>query len=212
VNGLSDSVAWPSRDPEWVTKCLLTGLISLIPIVGLMVLYGWLLTALDNLRGGRQVLPPAGFSYIGRGVGLFVVYLVYALALIVVFAAFFGLGLGVILGTNGRAGAFGTLWILLGYGLLLVAALGLILFSPAIILGTDRSGIGGGLNVPAILARVGADFNNALSAGLFALVANLIGQVGSLICCIGAIFTVPYGYAVLAGVVYNYERSTAPVA
>src|SRR5215831_16992538 len=99
------------------------GLISLIPIVGLMVLYGWLLTAVDNLRAGRQVVPPAGFAYLSRGIGLFVVYLVYALALIVVFMVFLVLGLSLILSTDGRAGALGAIWILLGYGLLLVAAL-----------------------------------------------------------------------------------------
>jgi len=86
VNGLSDSIAWPSRDPQWVSKILLTGLILLIPIVGQLVVFGWMLAALDNLRAGRPELPPAGFSYIGRGLPLFVVYLVYGLAIVVVFA------------------------------------------------------------------------------------------------------------------------------
>ena len=64
---------------------LLMGLISLIPIVGQIVMLGWMLAALDNLRAGHQVLPPAGFSYIGRGVNLFVVYVVYGIALLGVF-------------------------------------------------------------------------------------------------------------------------------
>src|SRR5436190_13318484 len=93
VNGLSDSIAWPSRDPQWVSKVLLTGLILLIPIVGQMVVLGWMLAAVDNLRAGRQELPPAGFSHIGRGVPLFVVYLVYGLAIAVVFAALLAAGI-----------------------------------------------------------------------------------------------------------------------
>ena len=42
MNDLSDSIAWPSRDPQWVSKVLLNGLILFIPIVGLIVVLGWL--------------------------------------------------------------------------------------------------------------------------------------------------------------------------
>lgn len=181
------------------------GLINLIPIVGQLVVFGWMLTALDNLRAGQPVLPPAGFSYIGRGVNLFVVYLVYALVFGVVLAAIIGAGFGIV--ASQQATGVGVLLIVVGYGLLLVCIFGLYLLSPPIILATERGGIGGGLNLPAVIATASADFNSALYAGLFALLAYLIGGVGAILCGIGQIFTLPYGYAVLAGVVHHYERS-----
>jgi hypothetical protein len=218
VNELSDSIAWPSRDPEWVSKILLNGLILFIPIVGVLVVLGWMLAALDNLRAGRPVLPPAGFSYIGRGVSVFVVYLLYGLALGVVFGVLFCAGLGLSLGLSGSAAAsaFGVLLTLLAYGLVLVGGLALAALAPAIIVATERGGIGGGLNVVGVVQLVTADIEESLRVGLFALVSYLIGGVGAIACLVGQNFTTPYGYAVLAGVVHYYERSigarSAPAA
>jgi uncharacterized protein DUF4013 len=212
VNELSDSVAWPSRDPEWVTKVLLIGLINLIPIVGQLNLLGWMLAALDNLRAGRPELPPAGFQYIGRGLNLFVVFLVYGLVLGVTFAILFGVGLGITAGNDGQGNAIGVPLILLAYALLLLGVLVWYLFTPAVIVATERGGIAGGLNLPRLIAMVGADVNGALQHGLFALVAYLIGGLGAIACFIGQIFTAPYGYAVLAGVVHHYEQTAGPSA
>jgi hypothetical protein len=212
VNELSDSVAWPSRDPEWVTKVLLIGLINLIPIVGQLNLLGWMLAALDNLRAGRPELPPAGFQYIGRGLNLFVVFLVYGLVLGVTFGILFGVGLGITAGNDGQGNAIGVPLILLAYALLLLGVLVWYLFTPAVIVATERGGIAGGLNLPRLIAMVGADVNGALQHGLFALVAYLIGGLGAIACFIGQIFTAPYGYAVLAGVVHHYEQTAGPSA
>ena len=203
MNELSDSIAWPSRDPEWVSKVLLTGLILIIPIVGQLVLLGWMLAALDNLRAGRPVLPPAGFSYIGRGLNLFVVYIVYGIGLLVVFGVLFGAGLGIATNARGGAGVLGVLLVLLAYAILLVALLGLSLLTPVIIVATERGGVAGGLNVVRVAEMARADVEETLRAGLFALVASLIGSVGALACLVGQYFTTPYGYAVLAGVVHH---------
>lgn len=212
MNELSDSVAWPSRDPEWVTKVLLIGLINLIPIVGQLNLFGWMLAAVDNLRAGRPELPPAGFQYIGRGLNLFVVFLVYGLVLGVTFGILFGVGLGITAGNDGQGNAIGVPLILLAYALLLLGVLVWYLFTPAVIVATERGGIAGGLNLPRLIAMVGADVNGALQHGLFALVAYLIGGLGAIACLIGQIFTAPYGYAVLAGVVHHYEQTAGPSA
>jgi hypothetical protein len=209
VNELSDSIAWPSRDPDWVRKVVLTGLILFIPVVGAIVLLGWMLAALDNLRAGNPVLPPAGFSYLGRGMHLFVVYVVYGIALLAVFGVLFGAGLAIALSSTNAASLLGVALILLGYAILLVAGLGLSLVTPAIVVATERGGIAGGLNLPGVLRLVVADVEESLRAGLFTLVASLIGSIGAIACLIGQFFTTPYGYAVLAGVVHHYERNAA---
>ena len=212
MDELSDSIAWPSRDPEWVTKVLLIGLIGLIPIVGQMNLYGWMLSALDNLRAGRPQLPPAGFHYIGRGVNLFVVWLVYGLVLGAVVSVLFVLGFGISLGTDGRGSAIGVPVFLLAYALLILGVLAYYLVTPVIIVATERGGIGGGLNVPSVIDMIRLDVNIVLNHGLFALVAYLIGGIGAIFCLIGQIFTQPYGFAVLAGIVHHYERAIGPPA
>ena len=212
MNELSDSIAWPARDPEWVGKVLLTGLILLIPIVGQLVLLGWMLAALDNLRAGRPVLPPAGFSYIGRGVELFVVFLVYGIALLVVSGVLFGGGLAITLSVEGGASVIGVLLILLSYAVALLLGLGLSLLTPPIVVATERGGIAGGLNLASVIRLVRVDFEESMRAGLFALVASIIGGLGAIACLVGQYFTTPYGYAVLAGVVHVYERNVGPRA
>jgi hypothetical protein len=207
VNELSDSIAWPSRDPEWVSKVLLTGLILIIPVVGQLVLLGWMLAALDNLRAGRPVLPDAGFSYLARGLNLFVVYLLYGLALVVLFGVLFGAGVALTLTGSSAASVVGVVLILLGYAVVVVAGLGLTMMTPAIVVATERGGIGGGLNLPGVVGLVRVDIEESLRAGLFTLVATLIGSIGAVACGIGQFFTTPYGYAVLAGVVHHFEQN-----
>ncbi len=207
MNELSDSIAWPSRDPQWVSKVLLNGLILLIPVLGWLVVLGWMLAALDNLRAGQPVLPRASFSYVRRGVNLFVVYLAYGVALGVVFGLLFVAGLAMTRSASGGAGVLGVLLILLGYGFILVAALAVTMLGPVLIVATERGGIAGGLNLAGVIRLVNADIEETLHAGLFALVASLIGGVGAIVCVIGQAFTTPYGCAVLAGVAHHYERN-----
>src|SRR5437763_16046737 len=66
---VGDAFGWVARDPEWIGKTLLMGLIGLIPIVGGLQLTGWMLAMLDNLRAGRQKIPPAGFVTAPAAVG-----------------------------------------------------------------------------------------------------------------------------------------------
>src|SRR5207237_9207290 len=78
MTSVGDSFAWPFQDPGWFGKMVIQGLIGIIPIVGWIAMVGWFLMILDNYRAGRRELPAAGF-HLERGVGLFVVFLVYVI-------------------------------------------------------------------------------------------------------------------------------------
>ena len=79
MDRIGDAFAWPFRDPEWVNKILVMGLILLIPVAGGINGLGWMLAALERLRAGDERLPPANFDYLERGFRLFVVLFVYYL-------------------------------------------------------------------------------------------------------------------------------------
>ena len=199
------------RDPRWISKVLLMGLIYLIPIVGQIVLLGWTLAALDNLRAGRYELPEAGFSYIGRGFSLWVVELVYGLVLALVFLVVLLVGGGLTAAGNSSGGspalsALGGLIVGVGYLAALAIAVCLALLRPVIILRTDLGGIGGGLNVAEVLGDARRLMGPTLVAGLLTYVALLIAGAGIILCGIGIILTVAYGYSVVAGVVRYYEQ------
>jgi hypothetical protein len=211
LNGYSDAFGWPMRDPRWISKVLLMGLITLIPIVGQIVLLGWMLASLDNLRAGRYELPEAGFSYIGRGFSLWVVELVYGLIIALVFVVVLIVGGGLAAAGSSSGGspalsALSGLVFAVGYLAAFVIAVCYALLRPVIILRTDLGGIGGGLNVAEVIADARRLLGPTLLAGLLTYVAFLIAGVGAILCGIGIILTAAYGYSVVAGVVRYYEQ------
>jgi hypothetical protein len=213
LNGYSDAFGWAMRDPQWIPKVLLMGLISLIPIVGQIVLLGWMLAAVDNLRAGRYELPDAGFSYIGRGFSLFVVQLVYVLVIALVFLVVLLVGGGLVTGSGAGPlnSAVGDLILADGYLVTFALAVCYYLLLPVIILRTDIGGIGGGLNITQVVGDARRLLGPTLLAGLLTYVGHLIAGLGFLVCGIGVVLTAAYGYAVIAGVVGYYERQLAGV-
>ena len=198
MTSVGDSFAWPFQDPGWFGKMIVQGLITIIPIVGWIATAGWLIMTIDNYRAGRRELPPAGF-HLGRGVALFVVYLIY----IIVFA----IPGGILTGTassnnNGGAAALGEL---INFLLSLLLAF----LAPSIILHTYRAGFSGGFNLGGIWQMATSNIGTTVIAAILIWVASLIGGLGVIVCCIGLLFTIPYSVAIQAGIVTWYERANA---
>ena len=200
-----------TKDPQWIGKLIIVGLIGFIPILGQMNLLGWTLASLDNLRDGRYELAPANFSHLGRGARLFLVQLVYGLLIGVVAAVFYIPGL--ILTANGNSGGAAGLGVLLtavGSLAIFIASLGYAFLQPVIYLRTDRGGVGAGLDFGAVLTAVQAQPLKTLLAALLIYVGSLLGSLGFLVCLVGALFTVPYGYAIVSAVLRVYEQQLTP--
>ena len=74
-------------DRDWITKILLGALISLIPIVGQLVIMGYAITVLRNVKAGEERPLPdwsAFSSYLVDGLKFLVVTLIYAIPLIII--------------------------------------------------------------------------------------------------------------------------------
>jgi MFS family permease len=179
---------WFMTTPDWVKRILLTGLIGLIPIVGTINLYGWTLVATDMVRRKWRELPPAGFQYLERGVPPFVVGFVWA---VVVFTAF-GLMLVValLLAFSGR----GRL-IVLAVAIALVMVLLFVVWwlvtlylYAALLIGSDRLGIGQAINPIRLLRLARANEQISLRvAGIYLLASLAIAAVGTV-----AGFVIPF--------------------
>ncbi len=198
MTSVGDGFSWPFQDPQWASKILVQGLITLIPIVGWIATTGWLVLTIDNYRTGRRELPPYGF-HLERGIVLFLVYLVYG----IVFAIPGGVIQGA--GANSDSGGLQALGNLVGFVLSVLLAF----LAPSIILHTYRSGFSGGFDVAGIWQMATANMTNTIIAGLLIWVASLIGAFGIVICCVGLIFTIPYSAAIVAGIVTWYEHITS---
>ena len=216
MDRITDAFTWPARDPQWLTKILIIGLILLIPIAGAINGIGWMLATLDRLRAGDETLAPANLSYIGRGFRLFVVNLVYGLAIVLVAAAIYVPALLIASSqSQGSANpALVSLAIVLSLLAFSVATLGTLALNfalPSIVLATDRDGIRGGLRVSAVLRRSRINVANTLIAGLMLIAAGFVGSLGIVLCGIGVLFTLAYALAMQAWIIRCFELGTAAV-
>jgi uncharacterized protein DUF4013 len=211
MDRIGDAFVWPFRDPDWLGKIAIMGLILLIPIVGGINGLGWMLATLDRLRAGEQRLPPANFDYLGRGVQLFLVYLVYYLALAVLALVFYVPAI-LILSFQGNHNAnvplvvVGVVLLLLALSVVILGALALTFAMPAIVVAVDRGGFAAGVHVGGIVERMRASLINTLIAGLMLIAAGLVGQLGSVACFIGVVFTSAYALAMQAWIIRSYEE------
>jgi hypothetical protein len=210
MDRITEAFVWPVRDPDWLAKIVIIGIILIVPIFGGINGLGWMLTTIDRLRAGEEKLPPANFSYLGRGVQLFVVNLVYVLVLLAIAAAFY-IPSVIIFTAQGHGSAnvglisLGVLLSLLAFSVVTLGSLAFYFATPAIILATDHGGIAGGLDVAAVVRRIRLSPIDTLIAGLMLIAAGVIGQIGFIACVIGVFFTSAYAIAMQAWIVRSYE-------
>ena len=211
MDRITDAFAWPFRDPDWLEKVLIIALILLIPFIGAINGIGWMLATLDRLRAGEERLAPANLSYLGRGIRLFAVELIYAIGITIVALVIFipAFALAVHQGQGAANAALISAAVLLnlvGFSLITLLSLGLTFAMPAIVLATDSGGIGGGIQVGAVVRRCRMNLNHTLIAGLMLIAASFIGSLGTIACGIGVFVTSAYALAMQAWIIRSYEK------
>ncbi len=210
MNSVGDSFAWGFRDPGWAGKVLLQGLIALIPIVGWIAMTGWLMMAFENIRAGKNELPPAGF-HLERGVAIFGVFLIYGVILQIP-----GWVIGIAGASASHHGDSGlnvpSPLVGLGYLWFFLASLFLSYLVPSLIVHTYHHGFAGGMNVVGVWRLTRNNVSNSVAAGALIWVASIIGGLGVIVCFIGIIFTIPYQNVIQAGVAAWLERVNAEPA
>jgi hypothetical protein len=204
VNSVGDAFGFPFRDPAWVGKIAVQGLILIIPIAGLIATAGWMLMTFDNLRAGRQELAPAGFHF-SRGIGLFGAWLIYAVVLAIPGGVVSGIGAGMNANQEFTGGPFTGLGSLLNFAGQLV----LYFLLPSIIVMVYHHGFSGGMDVQGVWRLATSNLNNGIIAGLMMFVAGIVAALGLIACCIGVFFTAAYASSVMVGVASWFERAQA---
>lgn len=214
------AITFPFQDSEWVKKVLIGGLITLIPIIGGFVVYGYILEVARRVYlDDPQVLPEWGEDFGGflvRGFVLYVGLLVWMLPFLIVGGV--AAGLWAALGS-----ASDVLGAIVGLTIGSVAFILLIVWLIAI--------------MPLVIARyaverrfgamfeVGEMLSEARLAGgalllffVVAILASFISMLGLIACVIGVIFTAFYSYLIVghaAGQLYRRARGyeeTRPAA
>jgi hypothetical protein len=211
VDRIIEAFAWPFRDPDWLAKLLIIALTLLIPIVGSINGLGWMLASLDRLRAGEERLAPANLTYLGRGIRLFAVELIYAIGItvvaLVIFIPAFALAVRQGQGSaNGALIAAAVFLNLLGFSVITLLSLGLTFAMPAIVLATDSGGVLGGIQLGAVVRRARMNLSHTLIAGLMLIAASFVASLGTIACGIGVLVTAAYGLAMQAWIIRSFEK------
>jgi hypothetical protein len=85
-------------------------------------------------------------------------------------------------------------------------SLALTFLTPAIVLATDRGGVGAGINVVAVIRRSRASLNHTLIAGLMLIAASFVGSLGTIACGIGVLVTTAFALAMQAWIIRSFEQ------
>ena len=207
MNSAGDAFGFPFRDPGWLGKIVVQGLILIIPIIGLIATAGWMLMTFDNIRAGRQELAPAGF-HLSRGIGLFGAWFIYALVLSIPADILDVIGSAMNANQSLSGGPITALGSLVG----LAAQLLLYFLLPSIIVMTYHRGFSGGMDVQGVWRLATSNVSNSVVAGLLMFAAGIIAALGIVACCVGVFFTGAYAAAVMTGIAAWFERMQATPA
>ena len=209
MNSVGDAFGWAFKDPAWLGKVAIQGLILIIPIVGWIATAGWLMMAFENARSGRNELPAAGF-HLGRGIAIFGVYVIYAIVLGIPGIILNSIGSHTVTTQSGfsytTGSPLGSLWSL-------VSGLFLDFLIPTLIVMVFHHGFRGGFDLGNVWKYATSNLSNSVIGGLVIFVSGLIGALGLIACCIGVFFTIVYSISIQAAVAAWFERQqSAPAA
>jgi hypothetical protein len=189
-------------DPDWIKKVLLAGLVMLIPVIGQIVIFGWVLEILRRVYNNHpQPLPEwDNFGeYLMNGLKVFVVEFVYALPIALLVACPMTL-IGIVAGVSGdeeTAAALSAIIPLCVMCLVTPIALLIALMRPAIYGKLALTGeLSSAFKIGEIFGMVRANPSIFLLALLGAILAGVISGLGTIACVIGVVFTNAYAAAI----------------
>lgn len=186
------------EDKNWLSKLLIAGLISLIPIIGQFYLLGWMVEIIRRVRAQRtDILPTTHFSYfLTLGLKAFVVCLIYSIPLILVTSA-----ITLIRGNSSYEGNSVTI-VVTSYGFfgslisLLIHIAVAFLSTYGFIKLAETDQIKPCLDFKDAYNTIKENLSAFIIVELLSVVASIISSAGMILCFIGIILTMPYGTAI----------------
>jgi len=181
-------------DENWIVKVLIGGVLSLIPLVGQILLYGYGLEVMKNAIRGQSTPLPEWDDWGGKlvkGIMYFVISFVYALPIIIL-GGCFGLLMAAI-GSTASEDAINIISSLGGtcfggfallYGILIALTL------PSALgryLETDE--LGAAFRFGEVFALVRDNIGTWIIALVVSWVAGLVASLGIILCVVGVLFT-----------------------
>jgi hypothetical protein len=202
-------------DEDWVTKIVIGGLVAIIPIVGELLLTGYIIAIARNvIRSNPQTLPD--WSDFGQmlvdGLFVLIIGLVYALPILIVMCVLWlpAMAVGGALGDNGDVGFIGGIASCCFGVFALIYGIAMAWFFVPAAMGryADTGDFMSALRFGEILAITRANPVVYLMVLLVSIVASFVASFGVILCIIGVLFTSFYASCV-TGHAYGQAYLTA---
>jgi hypothetical protein len=214
---LTAALGAPFKDPAWMKKCAVAGVITFLPLVGLLAHLGWLERWYRTRLDGGAVLPEPTDDLggdIGRGFR-------FVLASVASFLPFFAVSgvAGIAAAVSGSllegeaAAMMSIASSLLFAGLIVAISLGFAVSMPAV---AHQHIVRGRTWVWSGFGEMWARIRSAPMAVLLAIagmmIANTVAQLGVIACFVGVILTSAVGQAMTFAVYAEWAKATDAAA
>jgi hypothetical protein len=217
MNNLGKAFSFPFKDPEWVSKFVLAALFMILSlfVVGIFIVSGYLVQVTQRVMRNEENPMPAwddigvklvvGFKY-------FVVHLVYALPIFIIFGIFFIVAIVSGFSAARHEGAFigmffvgymFTIFFTVLYSFVLAALTPVIAVKFA-----ERENIGDALDIAEVWKFFRRNWQMVAIVALIAVGLQSFSGIGLILFLIGVLFTMFYAYLVSAymyGIVYREQ-------
>lgn len=199
------SFTYVFEDDDWVMKTIIAGLISLIPVIGQITVFGWGLEVTRRVIN-RDPNPLPDWSDFGghivKGIIAWVIGFVYALPIIIISAC----PLILVFAAADNETVFVIAWVCFGFIALLYGILMMFMFPAAMGNYAAKGEISAAFRFGEVFGLVRAAPGAYILAILGALIAGIIAPLGVILCGIGVLWTQAYAvliYSHLWGQAYN---------
>jgi xanthosine utilization system XapX-like protein len=214
-----EAFSYVFKDPDWIKKLALAGLVSLIPVIGQFFLIGWgVEVARRVINNDPTPLPGIEFgAFLSSGFKAWVIMMVYAIP-IFIFVLPIQLVTPIAASLELDMDVLQIVMVVVSVccgGLLLVYSIFMGFMLPAALGNFAAKGtIGAGLRFGEVFALVKTRPVSYLLVLLGGILGSFIGQLGVIICVVGVIITMAYYMAIyghLIGQAYNDAATPASV-
>ncbi len=211
---LGRALTYMFQDPQWVKKALIAIVMLIIPIIGWLIFYGYLLRIMRQTALGSDVPLPEWDDFGGdfvRGIKGFIINLVWNIpVLILALCGQIGALLGTVAGANRETEVIQSLVTLCTNCLSWLASIALAFISPVFITRFAVTGeMAAAFALPQIFREIRSSATDLLIVFLISMVLGLAALFGVILCLVGVIATFLYAWWVQAQLYGQVRRRLA---
>jgi hypothetical protein len=196
--------SFPFKDPDWLKKIVIIGLVGLIPVIGQFVLLGWAFEIVRRvIRNHPEPLPNLEFGEnLGKGFQVWLIYLVYAIPIFIMMipiALLDNAGANMLANGGDTGGtAVAVLAACCGAVAFLYGILMTLVIPAAVGNFADKGSVGAAFRFGEVFGLVRAAPVAYLIIMLtMVFISPIVASIGTILCVVGVVLTLAYSQAIV---------------